>query len=34
MIFIAVLTLGFAYEYGKVALKFTDQRSALNRRLL
>jgi NADH:ubiquinone oxidoreductase subunit 3 (subunit A) len=34
MLFIAILTLGFAYEYGKGALKFTDQRSALNRRLL
>jgi NADH:ubiquinone oxidoreductase subunit 3 (subunit A) len=34
VVFLAMLTIGFAYEYGMGALKFTDQRSALNRRSL
>jgi NADH:ubiquinone oxidoreductase subunit 3 (subunit A) len=34
LIFLALLTVGFVFEYGKGALKFTDQRSALNRRTL
>lgn len=29
MIFLILLTIGFVYEYGKGALKFTDHRSAI-----
>ena len=30
-IFLVLLTIGFVYEYGKGALKFTDHRSSINR---
>jgi len=31
MIFLVLLTIGFVYEFGKGALKFTDHRSSINR---
>lgn len=31
MIFLIFLTIGFVYEYGKGALKFTDNRSSITR---
>jgi NADH-ubiquinone oxidoreductase chain 3 len=34
VVFLGFLTIGFVVEYGMGALKFTDQRSALNRRTL
>ena len=30
-LFIILLTIGFVYEFGKGALKFTDHRSSINR---
>lgn len=30
-LFLILLTVGFCYEYGKGALKFTDHRSSINR---
>ena len=30
-IFLILLTIGFVYEFGKGALKFTDHRSSINR---
>ena len=30
-IFLVLLTIGFVYEFGKGALKFTDHRSSINR---
>lgn len=34
MLFVVMLTIGFVYEYGKGALKFTDHRSSINRTML
>jgi NADH:ubiquinone oxidoreductase subunit 3 (subunit A) len=31
MIFLVLLTIGFVYEFGKGALKFTDHRSSIHR---
>lgn len=31
MIFLVLLTVGFVYEFGKGALKFTDHRSSIHR---
>jgi hypothetical protein len=31
MAFLALLTVGFVFEYGKKALSFTDHRSAISR---
>ena len=34
MIFLLLLTVGFVYEFGKGALKFTDHRSSISRAVI